>query len=424
MPAASAALPWPRWHDLPSDLLRDISGRLLAVADYIRFHAVCKPWRYSVPPAERRPTFPPWLLAPPDDPAAAGHQKTHRVFSYSRNSGSTWVIRAADGVAYLLVAAAGNQPSGILIDPLTGSNIAATLPPFPDEIAAWVNRADATAGVISGDGTIVLYAFCPPALDSNGRSQVTYITAARNNRIFNVALLRPGDSAAGWTPVDSAMCVSSPPWDMESCSVAYNNGWIIVCCGRTFLRIRPAQLHEAHTTFSGCERWIYWSMLDLEEQVQSSYLVESHGELLLACVEIDNSYWKSWDCIGDIIDLVKALSVSVYVLQQEEQGVRGTPRWVKRDGRSFLTERVLFLGRPSSFAVDAAQLGMNGGCAYFLDKRQLYYQANMGRNWCRLLKYSFSDGRSEFVEEQPAEWTCKAGMWITPQPVIAASTVT
>ncbi|CAN6374655.1 unnamed protein product [Urochloa humidicola] len=139
-----------------------------------------------------------------------------------------------------------------------------------------------------------------------------------------------------------------------------------------------------------------------QERFQSSYLVESRGELLLASVGVS----------------IRA-------------GGRGTRRWedaavgvwVKRDGRSFLADRVLFLGRPSSFAVEAARLGMDGGWAYFLDKRRLY-QGSVVRDRCRQLKYSFRDGRSEFVEELPAQWTCMAGMWITPQPAIATSTVT
>jgi hypothetical protein len=52
MPAA-AVLPdnalWRPWADLPLDLLRDISRRLHATTDYVRFHATCKPWRDTLP---------------------------------------------------------------------------------------------------------------------------------------------------------------------------------------------------------------------------------------------------------------------------------------------------------------------------------------------------------------------------------------
>ena len=50
-------------------------------------------------------------------------------------------------------------------------------------------------------------------------------------------------------------------------------------------------------------------------------------------------------------------SVSVHALQQAE----GTEtQWVKRDVRS-LADRFIFLGKPSSFAVDAARFGVSSG---------------------------------------------------------------
>uniref|UniRef100_R7WF88 Uncharacterized protein n=1 Tax=Aegilops tauschii TaxID=37682 RepID=R7WF88_AEGTA len=52
-----------RWPDLPSDALRDISGRLPDAADFFRFHAVCKPWRDTSTPIQ---SSPPWLLDAPE----------------------------------------------------------------------------------------------------------------------------------------------------------------------------------------------------------------------------------------------------------------------------------------------------------------------------------------------------------------------
>jgi hypothetical protein len=38
---------WRDWANLPPDLVEDIAGRLLSldVAEYLRFRAMCKPWR-------------------------------------------------------------------------------------------------------------------------------------------------------------------------------------------------------------------------------------------------------------------------------------------------------------------------------------------------------------------------------------------
>jgi hypothetical protein len=59
----------PPWPDLPLDLLLGIADRLHVPTDYVRFHAVCKPWRDAIPPAHCRPAFLPWLVAPQRDTA-------------------------------------------------------------------------------------------------------------------------------------------------------------------------------------------------------------------------------------------------------------------------------------------------------------------------------------------------------------------
>ncbi|KAK1632680.1 hypothetical protein QYE76_006995 [Lolium multiflorum] len=45
--------------------------------------------------------------------------------------------------------------------------------------------------------------------------------------------------------------------------------------------------------------------------------------------------------------------------------------WVATDVRS-LGDRVLFLGSPTGFAVDAAQLGVADGCAYFVCRLEVF----------------------------------------------------
>ncbi|CAO2152652.1 unnamed protein product [Urochloa humidicola] len=73
MPAA--AVEASHWSDHPFDLLRDISRRLHAAGDYVRFHAVCEPWHDTLPPAAKRPFFLPWLLTRRDD-TDGGHHET------------------------------------------------------------------------------------------------------------------------------------------------------------------------------------------------------------------------------------------------------------------------------------------------------------------------------------------------------------
>jgi hypothetical protein len=55
-----------RWSDdLSPDLLREIAACLHVAADFIHFHAVCRPWRNSRSPSDKTAVnqFLPWLLA-------------------------------------------------------------------------------------------------------------------------------------------------------------------------------------------------------------------------------------------------------------------------------------------------------------------------------------------------------------------------
>jgi hypothetical protein len=130
MPVA-AALPddalWRPWADLPLDLLRDISGRLDTTTDYVRFHATCKPWRDTLPPAPCYPAFLPWpwLLAPPD---STKHRKARCVFSSSKSTRRRtvvaedwgWVISLVDGTAVStppsLVSVSAASPTTLLLN--------------------------------------------------------------------------------------------------------------------------------------------------------------------------------------------------------------------------------------------------------------------------------------------------------------------
>ncbi|CAL4896562.1 unnamed protein product [Urochloa decumbens] len=53
-----------QWSELPADLLRDISVRLHAAADFVRFRAVCRPWAESTLVDGPPPSFLPWQGAP------------------------------------------------------------------------------------------------------------------------------------------------------------------------------------------------------------------------------------------------------------------------------------------------------------------------------------------------------------------------
>ncbi|KAL6660752.1 hypothetical protein ACP70R_001787 [Stipagrostis hirtigluma subsp. patula] len=376
------------WPNLPSDLLRDVSSRLHAAADYVRFHAVCRPWRDTLPPAPARPAFLPWLLAPCD---GTGHRRARCVFSSSKSRrrrratavatrirDRRWVISTDDGVATW--PQTGSPDSRGLVDPLAGS-AATLLPRYPDEVEPWAEHATT---LVSGDGTIFLYSFG-----------------------HHAAFLRPGETE--WTVVGRCPYVSAGYRDRSS--VVHRDGRIVVCVGdssRCIVRTPSVNLYYEWSRMPG----------EPDKVLRSSYVLESRGELLWAFVQVRSAYYWYNDVLGYGVGggrkrkrkaEAMAMSVSVYGLQEVEGG--SVLRWVRRDRRS-LADRILFLGRPSSFAVDAARFGMSGGgCAYFVHRRRMRR---------RVYKYSFRHKRSQLVEKLPADWDDEeACMWVTPKPDIA-----
>ncbi|TVU26376.1 hypothetical protein EJB05_28919, partial [Eragrostis curvula] len=412
----SAAAPpdaasFPPWTDLPSDLLRDISRCLHTTTNYVRFHAVCRSWRDSLPPPERRPVFLPWLVAPRD---AAGNRKARCVFSSFKFSphratateicvpDRRWVTSVEDGTATCWLQANSNSESGkLVVDPLTGSAVAIPLPHFEGELKSWEKKA---LGVASGDGTIIVYAY--------GRAIRWQWNLIADG--LDIALRHPGDNAE-WRLVRTKS-MYAPDGEWRRCCVAYRHGRIIVSnleqWGIVPTEKGPADEQE-------------WKRMPAEpgKVFVSSHLVESGEELLWVFVQAaqDFNYRRVGGYgVGDIEDLARALSVSVFVLHETDGG---KPHWVKRDGWS-LSDRVVFLGRPSSFAMDAARFGMSGrGCAYFLDRREVYggicSKSPVLR--CRVFKYNFIDCTCELVEQLPEEWADKRCTWLTPRPAIAST---
>ncbi|KAL6655020.1 hypothetical protein ACP70R_005846 [Stipagrostis hirtigluma subsp. patula] len=401
-----AALPRP-WTDLPQDLLGCISGRLHDAADFVRFHAVCKPWRDTLPTtSSSHPAFLPWILSP------GSYYRPSIALFRSIFSGITWCapgtsgrrckwLASADGAgAWLLAVGSGgaDQSPPRLVNPFTGAGT--TLPPLPGLIRRFVARAK---GLVCADGTVVLY-----AVDGCHEYASTVVAA----------VLRPGDAA--WTAAEShRMPYSSFKC---SCAAAYRDGEIVIVDalqdyivtlrltgGEVVLPVmRTIRETETPPGELGC---IHYCI----------YALESRGELLAVCL-LQHTTVKS---NGGVSIVPGVVSLSIFALEQE--AADGGARWVRRDGRS-LSDRVLFLGNPTSFAVDAARFGgaVSGGCAYFVVNSRRTGWTKMPKA-CRVYRYSFEDGAMTVVEEMPAgsKWDaderlgpgCRtAMMWFIPQP--------
>ncbi|KAI5001462.1 hypothetical protein ZWY2020_026112 [Hordeum vulgare] len=390
------------WPDLPPELLREVSTRLHVAADFVRFHAVCKPWRDSQGPSTTTGAgqLLPWLLAPSDK--GDGCLNFRCVFSKTSyvapplKSGGTGknTVAFADGTAVRYFTASGPHGRPTLDDPLAGGSPTHLLPVLSPH-----GLGKNPSGIIYNDGAVLLF---------SKHDIIDTFTAE-----FRAALLRPGD--AEWMFVHRTLEL---PSDGEFC-VAYHNGKIHVTVEDGLICWHVVSVAEQSTAATNSDDVLVPRPSTMPHQqdgylYEHSYVLESRGELLWASVHISMNYPVQGE--NGVNDLVGALSMSVHTL--EEVVAKGPEKlmWTTKDGRS-LEDRVLFLGWPNSFAMDAAGLGLSGGFAYFS-----YYDDQGGRlpqERCGVFRYNLIDNATEFVEWLPRGWDYNMFMWLLPQLTIA-----
>ncbi|CAL5090249.1 unnamed protein product [Urochloa decumbens] len=310
-------------------------------------------------PPHPPPPFLPWLLTPGghDLPWMArlrsifSSKTTWRAPGTSSRRRVKW-LASADGVgAWLLIITggvvrrsgdAGRSPSPSpprLVNPLTGA--AATLPPLPEEIERRIYIERAT-GVVAADGAVVLY-------DIGFYFESTSCILA--------AVLRPGDAA--WT---EAKTVLTPHTGLDHrCAAAYLHGDGEVILSDLYqsstVKLRVAG-GSGGDDDAGVVRELRTTPAEITPDQRAQrprrvYTFESRGEVLEVVVAVP----EAADVGGGPGDDLAAgdLSVWVYAMEEAAGDGRSSVRWVNRDARGLLGDRVLFLGSPTSFAVDAAR---------------------------------------------------------------------
>ncbi|CAM0884169.1 unnamed protein product [Alopecurus aequalis] len=365
-----------RWPDLPPELLHEISTDLHDPTNFVRFHAICKPWRSSHGPTFARKTttdqFLPWLLAPNEEDDDS--LKFRCVFSKS---------------SYLASPPPTTGPGRNWVASADGS--AAHLPRFLD--GQW--KEENPCGTIYDDGTVLLYT----KYDSHNDDSDTVD--------FSAALLRPGDDE--WTVIHRTLEFGAEYYG-EFC-VAYHDGRILVTVERNLWLAVPLTMTPSTAVVDVPVPRPPSVPLDEDGYFyEYNHVLESRGELLWASVHIRMSYPEEYR-LG-VHGLVGALSVLVHALEDAPAALR----WVQKRGTS-LADRILFLGWPNSFAVDASRLGVTGGFVYFMyDDDKGYCEPH---ELCGVFRYNLIDKTTEFVEWLPEGWDDEMCAWLIPQPRIA-----
>ncbi|TVU02709.1 hypothetical protein EJB05_51779, partial [Eragrostis curvula] len=190
---------------LPGDLVRLVASRLLAgdLLDYVRFRAVCAPWRSATASPRGRgivdPSFHPrrWMMLPEGDGLYPGHPKLHDYIRLlNLDTGSLVRVQVLmlkdhcilDSLDGLLVLQRDHDTAILLLHPFTGDILElpplSTLVPVMDEGLSTLSvkkqlsflRSVFTAGTFVDGAVTVMLAF---------------------PRLFNVAFATPHDQR--WT---------------------------------------------------------------------------------------------------------------------------------------------------------------------------------------------------------------------------------
>ncbi|CAM0876861.1 unnamed protein product [Alopecurus aequalis] len=417
-----------QWSDLPPELLVVVSALLHDVADYVRLHAVCKPWRESLPASTAlRPIFFPWIVYPPSrcDPLhiklrCIFSKKSYRAVTPTGFSWHDWVARA-DGMAAWFSA----SPKPTLVNPFTGDAI--SLPPFvgdDDGKAEW--GTENSGRILYGDGTVFLYNFhhnffSEWVLEEEDEEELTEIV--RWSTSFRAAILHPGDTA--WRFVNRLidLDVEEQILRKDSFFAAYNvyggktlvhvDGYYRDSCCWHILPPPDASQDKSVMTWKIRQDEV---VVTIDWNLESSHVLESRGELLQVSVLTQRFVGQPGP---------QQVSVLVHALEEEvDADGRHTLHWVRREGLSF-ADRVMFLGSKTSFAVEASRFHgeVSGGWVYFLQRTSYVYEQSLPKPL--VFRYNLVDGKAEFMERLPLELEIidreddEPFMWLMPQPAIA-----
>ncbi|XVF35887.1 hypothetical protein REPUB_Repub19eG0010000 [Reevesia pubescens] len=392
------------WSNLRPELLESISENLKIYIDYLRFRAVCRSWRFSIPktPFHLPPQLP-WLMLPPSQ----SHQiQSHRAF-YDISANKLRFLSLPDssnpnkrhcGSSHGWLIILDESPNILLLNPLSKAKLhLPLLSTFPNvesfnysDIGKEYSLRSPSGDRYSLNLRQMRDSFIKKiVLSANPSKDLNFVAIAILNQTGELAYCKNGDES--WRFIQGSQSYSEDVIYFNGLCYAVNKqGGIVTCNVR----------HDSpRVSFIETPRQLGGDM---------QYLVHSEDELLLVTryldleinVEPDQSY---------LIYRTKRFEVSRLVWSG--------PHWERVKS---LNDKMLFIGENSSLSLSASDFtGCMGNCIYFTDDySETNYDGAFGEHDIGI--YKLWDGGIEPLPCYPrnsffqSPWPTP--LWVTPSP--------
>ncbi|KAK7351787.1 hypothetical protein VNO77_11481 [Canavalia gladiata] len=333
------------WGELPEELIESISKNITIYADYIRFRAVCRSWRSSLPntPIHLPPQLP-WLMLSPRAFFDLSINKTH-LLNLPQPSNRTRICGSSHGWLVIL----DQTPEVRLLNPITRAT--RSLPPlhtFPNVASFSYSNVGREYLIRNPYGG--LYAFNLRQMCNSFLRKV--VLSASLDEFAAFAIVGQNHLAFCKNGYDSWVFLSQEEEELYCWEdVVYHNGlFFVVSKGGTVAVCDvkgsfPPRVSIIRTTapvrFSG----------DIH------YVVFSGEDMLLVSRVLEQEFS---DAAGDESNLVyRTVGFEVFKMDL------GLLKWEKIES---LGEQVLFVGGNSSLSFSASDFsGCSADCIYFTD---------------------------------------------------------
>lgn len=389
------------WTQLPPELMETIAEKLKIYSDYLRFQAVCRNWRSSIPksPSHLPPQLP-WLMLP----QSQSYQSHRAFFDLSANKVHFLNLPEASrrkrhcGSSHGWLIILEETPIVLLLNPLTRVKI--YLPPlsaFPNVVSFSyfdIGREYTLASLLGDHYNRSLRQMRDSfikkiVLSSSPVKDSDFIAVAILNQSGDLAYCRNGDQS--WRIIEGAQSYSEDIICYNELFYAVDKGGDIAICDVSGDTPRVSII-QTPQQFSG----------DMQ------YLVSSEDDLLL----VTRYLGLEFDFDPHQPRLVYR-TTRFEVCRLDWSG----PQWKRV--RS-LGDKVLFIGQNSSFALSASDYpGCSGDCIYYTDDySETNYDDVCGEHDLGIFK--LRDGGIESLPcypcnlHYPLQWP--PPLWVAPNP--------